>query len=166
MIDLNFNSQVNDLEVTYLHSLWNLLSLRRVVLLSEHGQDPFDQLNDAFKVNLTNQGSEEDSDEFFMSQISKGKRFVNLTNLFSLLNVVYKFIVFKLVFIAENEEADLAEMSMSDVLTEILDEPIFGKTSDDERIDLNEYNFADIKVKHVAHLWKLLVKIFSNLKNN
>jgi hypothetical protein len=35
--------------MSYLQSLWNLLNFRKAMLLTEHGQDPFDQLHANFK---------------------------------------------------------------------------------------------------------------------
>ena len=43
---------MNELEMTYLLSLWNLLNFKKAVLLTEHGQDPFDELHESFKESL------------------------------------------------------------------------------------------------------------------
>ena len=41
-----------------MQSLLNLLNLKRVILLTEHGQDAFDRLSDQYKVSLETETSE------------------------------------------------------------------------------------------------------------
>ena len=42
-----------------MQSLWNLLSLKRLILLTEHGQDGFDKIDDQYKVMIENQTEDE-----------------------------------------------------------------------------------------------------------
>ena len=41
------------MEIKHLRCLWITLGLHRSLLLSQHGQDPFDNLSERYKVNLT-----------------------------------------------------------------------------------------------------------------
>ena len=160
------------MEVVYLDSLWNLLSFRRFALLSQHGQDAFDQLGESFKTpikyeDLTECKKENSlnktKDRSLIDIICKGKRLVNQKNLYSLLNVIFKFIVYKLISLNEEDE-DYNELNLKDVIEEIIDEPIYNNSED--KVDLNEYNLNNVKVKNIEHIWKLLVNIYSETKNN
>ena len=42
-----------------MQSLWNLLSLKRLILLTEHGQDGFDKIDVQYKVMIENQTEDE-----------------------------------------------------------------------------------------------------------
>lgn len=154
-------------------SLWNLLSFRRVALLTQHGQDAFDQLDESFKITInyedligTNKNNliNKIDDRLLIDIICKGKTLVNQKNLYSLLNVIFKFIVYKLISLNE-EDDDYNELNLKDVIEEIIDEPIYTINAE-EKVDLNEYNFSNIKVKNIGHLWRLLVTVYSETKNN
>ena len=53
-------------------SLWNLLSFRRILLLTNHGQDAIDKLDVRFKEKI--QITEDDNDKQLKEQILAGKR--------------------------------------------------------------------------------------------
>lgn len=141
--------------MTYLKSLWNLLSFQRVLLLTQHGQDPFSQLDEKFKSNI-----ELDDEPILMDRICAVSRTKNLTNLFHILNLVYKLIAFKLTL--EADTLDYLEMEISDVL-ETLTEEFCGSIED--KIDLSGFNLEQVKVKNVFHLWKVISKLYFQLKN-
>jgi hypothetical protein len=56
-------SKINELEMSYLESLWNLLNLRKSILLTEHGQVPFDQLDEEYKELKSLRKKEKDDKE-------------------------------------------------------------------------------------------------------
>ena len=177
------NKLISELEVVYLQSTWNLLSLKRVLLLTEHGQDPFDQLSATFKADL-------DMDEFIarlkenevdlpiikdnkqakvaknhetilMDFITQGRRHFNKIQLFNILALFYHYITYKLINEKPSEESDEAqagEHSLHDVLQEFNDE-MFGNENE-QNVDFEKYDFRFMKVKHVINIWKLLVKAY------
>ena len=71
--------------MSQLKSLWDLLGLRRAILLTQYRQDPFDQLDDKYKehieLNPTLPNEKSLSDQDLVDFICKGKKFVNFKNL-------------------------------------------------------------------------------------
>jgi hypothetical protein len=161
--------KVNELDVVYLKSLWNLLSFRRILLLTHHGQDAIDKLDDKFKEKI--QQSDEDNDKQLKDRILAGKSCVNSINLFNILNLLYKLIVYKLIPESEasnnteTDQIDSSEIEISDLILELFEQTITDPQNIDERIDLSEYHLKNLKAKHSYNVWKLFVAIyFDNLK--
>ena len=169
------------MDVTYLQSLLNLLSLKRVILLTEHGQDAFDRLSDQYKASLETETSESelsmDSEQELAStdeekakkvekiakeKICKGKTSVNVTSLFNLLNQTYRFMLFKLISSNGGDDAAFNEVSIKDVLEEFIYET---NTNQEESLDLKEFDLRGFKLKNIYHFWKLIVQIYMDKKN-
>jgi hypothetical protein len=180
-----------------LQSLWNLLSLKRLILLTEHGQDGFDKIDGQYKVMIENQTEDEvsldqenDASEAnstlydknnenssnskslsnfelaLIEKICKEKKFINLTNLFNFINLLYKLIVFKLMHQNKNDENVLWEVSLKEILVGLIEEWNLDMSSkSEEAIDLEEFDLSDFKLKNVMHLWKLVVNIYILKKN-
>jgi hypothetical protein len=217
--DADSNKQVNELEVTYLQSLWNSLSLRRVILLTEHGQDPFDQLSYHYRVAIdaagdaaaaaeataatavANEESEYDEatmatneankkDARIIEKLKKHRQHINLSNLYGLLDFVYKLIVFKLIptktvaaamnaadetmnnaagAAAEATEDETVQMNPQFEIKFVLS----ADSMDDDDLNgtellqfsLDDYDLTEIRLENVHHLWKLLIKIYLDLNN-
>ncbi|CAF0865868.1 unnamed protein product [Brachionus calyciflorus] len=175
----NINKQINELDVTYLKSLWNILNLRRVILLTEHRQDPFDQLDENFKQSITrdiieksdvdinvkpnedDSQEEEDLENDLIEYISKNK-YPKTENILNILEVLYRNIAYKLISDSKSQDNDdiiLDEnMPIEFIFSSDLDDDIFAKND----IDLNNINLKEIKLKNIFHLWKIFVKIFLN----
>ncbi len=180
-----------------MQSLWNLLSLKRLILLTEHGQDGFDKIDGQYKVMIENQTEDEvsldqenDASEAnstlydknnenssnskslsnfelaLIEKICKEKKFINLTNLFNFINLLYKLIVFKLMHQNKNDENVLWEVSLKEILVGLIEEWNLDMSSkSEEAIDLEEFDLSDFKLKNVMHLWKLVVNIYILKKN-
>ena len=132
-----------------LKSLWNLLSFQRVLLLTEHGQDPFSQLSDEFKSEI----QLEDTTTPLENIVFESSRSKNPANLFHLLNMVYKLIIYKLVL---NEQSlEYVEYGIEDLLSEYAEDDV----------DLTVINLKFLKVKNVFQLWKLLVEMYFKIRN-
>ena len=183
--------QINELEMTHLQSLWNLLSLKRVILLTEHGQDPFDKLNAKYKVPIslenettsmdTNESeissdSDDDKnlsklDQILMEKICRDKKFINLNNMFNFINLLYKLVVCKLIRASENESDDndglVNESNLKENLVGLMDELSIDVKSakNEEVLELDVFNLSGLKLKHAYHLWKLAVNIYLTKKN-
>jgi hypothetical protein len=141
-----------------LKSLWNLLSLRRVLLLTQHGQDAIDQLNEKFKEPNNN-----DYDLATLQEdILSGKKSVNLINHFNILSILYKLIVYKIIpedsIISDTESFENMDTEIKDLIEELDAET--NNENSEEKIDLSGYNLKGFKIKNVWNLWKVLVSIY------
>lgn len=139
-------------------SLWNLLSLRRVLLLTQHGQDAIDQLNEKFK--------EPNNNDYDLATLQKdilsGKKSVNLINHFNILSILYKLIVYKIIpedsIISDTESFENMDTEIKDLIEELDAET--NNENSEEKIDLSGYNLKGFKIKNVWNLWKVLVSIY------
>ena len=159
--------------MTYLESLWNLLTLRRVMLLTEHGQDPFDQLDASYKQNIKEpvemEGEESNQhtiDQALIEQICKEKKFIKPSSLFNWLDLLNKYIVYRL---TSNQSASVGtsrdpELLLKDVIAndEFIDQIV--TRCGDQDINPDDFDFSNIQLKHIYHLWKLFNLIYSNNK--
>jgi len=137
-------------DIRSLRSLWNLLSFQRVLLLTEHGQDPFNHLSEEFKLEI----QFEDTTTCLEKIVFQSNRGKNPTNLFHLLNMVYKLIIYKL---SSNEQSlEYVEYGIEELLND---------DSEVEVFDLRWIDLNSVKVKNVFQLWKLLVEIYFKIKN-
>lgn len=158
------------MDVSYLKSLWNLLNLRRAILLTEHGQDPFDLLNDVYRdpiIANIDQEKEETMEEL-VKKITENK-YQKPESMFKLVDFVYKYIIYRLIPNSENfektknDETELidGEMLIQDVFTELQNDSDFSI----DQIEFKILNLDDIKVKNIYHLWKILVHILMKTSN-
>ncbi len=186
------------MEVTYLESLWNLLSLRRVMLLTEHGQDPFDQMNDNYKQSAhkdsIDKSDDADDDEVLVKKhaeletnlaahICRGKKFIKASSIFNIIDIFYKFIVYKLIpstMSLDNQEGvdlndatyspdlDLEHILTHDEFVDQLVASMHGDSDEERGADLKLFDFSKIKLKHVYHVWKLMNRVYleNNTKNS
>jgi hypothetical protein len=142
-----------------LKSLWNLLSFKRAALLTQHGQDPFSQLNEQYKEPI----SLESGNQY---QVLCPDQSISAAHLFHMLNLVYRIITFKLTVIVQGEaKEDLSpEMNIAEVIETLVEE---GNYNDlEEKIDLSRFCLKDIRLKNIFQLWKLLISAYLSLKNN
>lgn len=145
--------------------MWNLLNLHRAILLTEHGQDPFDLLNDAFRYPI--QENEGENFEELATKIM-AKKYPQPEEMLILLEFMYNCIVHWLIPNSESYEASKnddsalwnGEMSIKDVFDELINEMDILK----DHIDFSLINIENIKLKNFYHLWKLCVHFF--LKNS
>jgi len=134
------------------------LSLRRVLLLTQHGQDAIDQLNEKFKEPNNN-----DYDLATLQEdILSGKKSVNLINHFNILSILYKLIVYKIIpedsIISDTESFENMDTEIKDLIEELDAET--NNENSEEKIDLSGYNLKGFKIKNVWNLWKVLVSIY------
>lgn len=164
------------METNCLESLWNLLNLRRFFILTEHGQDPFDELDEIYRVKLewidmsaiscdNNEMSEEDNDLKLTELIRKNKRFVKMENLYNLLDFIYKFIIYELIPLQQNENIDGENQAINPEfdIEYILNPDLLTKLNTILEFDLNVFNLANIKLKNIFHLWMLFIKIYLDI---
>ncbi len=136
----------------YLQSLWNLLNLRKAILLTEHGQDPFDELDDSFKESI-----KQDDINNLISKCYFKEEYI-----FNILELMYKLINQQLIASNQNEDDKISnEINLEDILNELIDE----ENAHNDKVYFKKFNLEDIKLKHVYHMWKLLVGIYSEKKN-
>ena len=161
--------ELNDLEVVYLRSLWELLNFRRVVLLTEHGHDPFDQLSDAFKSTefaRPGQTGSDDWEAWLTSELIGSRRSVNSSILFEHLSLIYHLIAYKLVgeTLRQNDAEihDSAQQNLKDVLIQYF-EDVKAMRPNDEASSLNtsKLNYNAFKLAHVFAVWKALVRLYT-----
>ncbi len=138
--------------MTYLKSLWNLLNMRKAILLTEHGQDPFDELSDEYKEQ--------------MDDLSKKSSYLKEEYVFNILEIVYKLIYNQLISSSnnnqDNDETEMSnEIDLEDILTEMANEE---NNSNSFKIDFKKLNLENIKLKHTYQFWKYLVGIYSEKK--
>jgi hypothetical protein len=156
------------------------------MLLTEHGQDPFDQLNDNYKQfahngSIDTAANDEEKEEALVqkhaelevnlaARICRGKKFIKASSTFNMIDIFYKFIVYKLipstVLLDNQETVDLNDAAYTPELDleQILANDEFVSSmygdSDEERADLKLFDFSDIKLKHVYHVWKLMNRVY------
>ncbi len=154
--------KINDLEVCYLKSLWNLLSFKRAALLTQHGQDPFPQLNEHYKEPI----SLEPGDQY---QVLCPDQSISAAHLFHMLNLVYRIITFKLTVIVQGEAKEdqgeaKEELNIVEVIETLVEE---GNYNDlEEKIDMTRFCLKDIRLKNIFQLWKSLLNAYLSVKNN
>jgi hypothetical protein len=152
----------------HLKSLWTSLSLYRAILLTEHGQDPFDKLSNVFKEEIESDLQRDDLYDELSHKISKNKKFTNRQNLKLLINILYDLITTKLIVNSQSiddsndEETSTSNYSYSnyyinDILTIVYDENDY---SQNEELQIDQFNLKDFKGKHAYLVWKLLVKLY------
>ena len=159
--------ELNDLEVVYLRSLWELLNFRRVVLLTEHGHDPFDQLSDLFKS--TDYGAapagpdqaSDDVDNWLVNELSGSRRSINSSVLFDHLSLIYHLIANKLTRQEPAEAQDLAQQNLKDVLMVYFEEVKAMRPNEDASLNTTKLNSSTFKVAHVFGVWKALVRLYT-----
>lgn len=176
----HYKTKVNELETVYLESLWNLLSLRRVILLTEHNQDPFDQLDETYRVqirleDIDSQSSNNDEltakeiEQLVIDHIKKKKNVPNLENLSNLLDFIYKFIIYKLIPLSTENNGDDDENQTFNGDHEIVyflnAESIEISSTRSIEFNLDEFNLENIRLKNVHQLWRCFVKIFLDIRN-
>lgn len=185
----NTYKQINELDLGYLESLWNILNLRRVILLTEHKQDPFDELEHLYRENIpidliqgeiSNYSSDYSSDASedeqkrldriecnIMDYIKRKKKYMKLKDVLSILNLVYKLIIYKLIKRESDEknQEEVEEINPDMKLIHLLCSDEIDQTDNKEdQIDFECFNFENIQLKHIYHLWKLLVRIYLDAK--
>ena len=170
----------------YLQSLWNLLSLQRFILLTEHGQDPFDKLNAQYKIMLSNSLDSDDESEYsetssnqnditdkalsnfersLMEKICREKKYINTINLFNFISLLYRLIVFKLMKQNLNDENYLYEVNLKEVLVGLIEElNLETELKSEEAVDLDQFDLADFKIKNIYHFWKLIISVYLKKK--
>jgi hypothetical protein len=164
------------------------------MLLTEHGQDPFDQLNNNYKQYLYKSSGDDAEDEEasakkqvelesdLVAHICRGKKFLKASSIFNIIDIFYKFIVYKLIptttTLDNQETVDLEEaaynpeINLEDILAndEFVDQIVASMYgySDEERADLKLFNFSDLRLKHIYHVWKIMNRVYLeiNTKNN
>ena len=141
----------------HLQSLWNLLSLQRVLLLTEHGQDSFSQLDAQYKQSIEFIKTPADHD-----RICAYNRLTNLTNLFHLLNILYRLITFKLIGAGDTEPLSL-ELKIEDVIYTLIEDDLIYKDLQD-KLDLSAFDLSEVLLKNVFHLWKVVAAIYFEIK--
>ncbi len=180
----NYKSkEIEELSIVYLKSLWDLLNIRRAILLTEHGQDPFDQLNESFKYQIradddfssddeskaeTSDSQESDEkeremkiNEKLIKKLVNGKIFLNLNNLFRILRLLYKFIVHKLYFLNETNVQEYTELRLESTLQELIEEEQEeNEVNKEEKVQLKDFDLRNFQVKNTFHLWKLFTKVY------
>jgi hypothetical protein len=188
---------LNELEVVYLQSLWNILSLKRVILLTQFGQNPFDKIKNNYRVLITickadgqlQISEDHNNDKYFYNPdnedytkddktittfILEGKKIANSSNLLNFLHHIYHLINFKLIpnkdrqIADDDDDFDYSFMNIHDVISEQIE---MSYNSDNNNVNqnifsINEYNLTNIKVKHVYHLWNIMVDLYLNSTNN
>lgn len=155
--------QINELEIRYLESLWNLLNLRRAILLTEHRQDPFDLLDEKYRVEF-GPCSHEEADNQMVNKIKNGRKYLNSNNLYNILDYIHKLLVYKLITVTpnNNENEFNPKIDIDCVLSEDFSEQL-GTTRLEFKLD--ELDLSDVKLENVHSLWTALVHIYLEEKN-
>jgi len=167
--------KINELETIYLESLWNVLSLRRVILLTEHGQDPFDQLSESYRAAIqledigksSNDLTPQEIEKHVIEYIKTNKRYPNLENLFNLLDFLYKFIVYKLIPSSQSSNADddFQAYNKENEIKYFLSPDSIEILGSNLEFELKEFNLENIRLKNIYQLWRCFVKLFLDVKN-
>ena len=166
--------------MTHLESLWQLLNLRKALLLTQHGQDSFDQLNIIFKEPIQAAGAPTTANIFdnkltseendIMRDICKNKEYLKKQNLFNALSLLHKLIVNKLMTIInvnDDENTMNPTMSLEDILSEMSsDETSNLQAKSNDQVYLDEFCLRGFQLRHVYHVWKLFVCIYLNKNDN
>lgn len=149
-----------------MESLWNVLRLRQVTLLTEHRQDAFDQLDNSYRVLITVDqiGVEIDTNdaenmnaektELLIADRIKMNKQPSAENLYNLLDVLYKLIVYKLTNEGVVENLDPQHQIKYFLNPEYVEIPGVKLG-----LDFDAFNLDNVRLENVHHLWRLLVKI-------
>ena len=139
--------------------MWNLLSFKRAALLTQHGQDPFSQLNEQYKEPI----SLESGNQY---QVLCPDQSISAAHLFRMLNLIYRIITFKLTVIVQGEAKEdfSPEMNIAEVIETLVEEGSYNDL--EEKIDLSRFCLKDIRLKNIFQLWKLLISAYLSMKNN
>lgn len=159
------------------------MNLRRVILLTEHNQDPFDQLDEIYRVQIRleditdSQQSNNDEltakeiEQLVIDHIKKKKNVPNLENLSNLLDFIYKFIVYKLIrspSSTENNGDDGENQTFNgehEIVHFLNAESMEISSTRSIEFNLDEFNLEKIRLKNVHQLWQCFVKIFLDIRN-
>lgn len=170
--------KISGLQTVYLESLWNLLSLKHVLLLTEHGQDPFDRLQDDYRdfldlndFGIISEGKEvEEINKLIMERIRNGKKYLNVNNMHNLLDFLYKFIVYKLIPASEMQSEARGDEDVqfdgSLLILHLLTPDAVEDLENHFELEFNDCNLDNFRLKHIYQLWKFLVKIYLEIKSN
>jgi len=136
-----------------------LLSFKRAALLTQHGQDPFSQLNEQYKEPI----SLESGNQY---QVLCPDQSISAAHLFHMLNLIYRIITFKLTVIVQGEAKEdfSPEMNIAEVIETLVEEGSYNDL--EEKIDLSRFCLKDIRLKNIFQLWKLLISAYLSMKNN
>ena len=165
----------------HLESLWLVLSLCKAMLLAEHGQDSFDQLDATFKEPFVSGGASaadlaqidifsnkltEEENEL-MRVICQRRDYPTKKNVFNTLALLFKLIFNKLLPIKDvldDENSLNPNMSLENALLGILEEDADDaqqrQIKEDDRAQLSDYTLREFTLRHVYHVWKLFVCIY------
>lgn len=141
--------------------------------MTEHGQDPFDQLPELYRTAITledlgeteNDLTAEEIERRVINYIQKNKRYPNLENLFNLLGFLYKFIVYKLIPLNQNLEASEQAFNPENELHLFLGPDSVEMLASNPEFDLKAFNMNNIRLKNIHQMWRFLVRIFLNIKS-
>lgn len=177
----------------YLRSLWMSLSIQRAILMTNYGQDPFDKLPDAYKVNLTineidvndlyalpeisDDNSDEtksmiNEDDIFDNQLvhiivgGKMNVLMNLNGISSVLNILYQLIMFQLIPL-HNARTVKNEVYayQNQKLKDCIYELAKNEETNNDKFQIDNFNLDMFTIKNVFHLWNIFVKLYFNKKN-
>ena len=137
--------------------------MRRAILLTHYGQDPFDKLNGEYKTPIE-LGSDTNDKKLLNAIFSEKTRLLNLIAIFNALSILYKCIVYRLNDKTTSsggvEDEQYYEMDAKHVLAQ-LSQDCEDEDEANNNVDLfGDYNLDGLKLKNIFHLWKLFVMIY------
>ena len=151
------------------------------MLLTEHGQDSFDQLDATFKEPFVAGGASAadlaqlnifsnkltDEENELMRVICQRREYPKKKNVYNTLALLFKLIVNKLIPIKDvldDENSLNPNMSLENTLLGILEEDADDaqqrQIKEDDRALLSDYTLSEFTLRHVYHVWKLFVCIY------